>query len=144
MRSYTCIYKGPVCHPPSATCPHVAVLVEGADSASSVTREKFHADADVLAVEVLNSPPGSGVLSWFFSWLGLETMARGASGAMALSMQFLAQSRPAQVLVACVELQPRAATCRVRPWGVQEINWAQGRHSRMEAARQAADPGQNH
>ena len=72
----------------------------------------------------------------FFSWLGLEAMARGASGAMALSMQFLAQSRPAQVLVACVELQPRAATCRVRPWGVQEINWAQGHHSRMEAARQ--------
>ena len=68
-------------------------------------------------------------------------MARGASGAMALSMQFLAQSRPAQVLVACVELQPRAATCRVRPWGVQEINWAQGHHSRMEAARQKNTAG---
>ena len=38
---YTCIYKGPVCHPPSATCPYVAVLVEGADSALSVTRENF-------------------------------------------------------------------------------------------------------
>ena len=41
---YTCIHKGIKAlsvTPPSATCPHVAVLVEGADSASSVTRENF-------------------------------------------------------------------------------------------------------
>ena len=87
--------------------------------------------------EHVSDPPAADAdMAKFFSWLGLEAMARGASGAMALSMQFLAQSRPVQVLVACVELQPRAATCRVRPWGVQEINWAQGHHSRMEAARQ--------
>ena len=78
---------------------------------------------------------------WSFFLARLKAMARGASGAMALSMQFLAQSRPAQVLVACVELQPCAATCRVRPWGVQEINWAQGHHSRMEAARQKNTAG---